>query len=211
MSDQHRPQLEKILQSAERMSLLIKDLLSFSSLQSKDEFELTDLTKIFENVLEDMEVLIAQKKAIITHDPLPEIEAIPVQMNQLFYNMVNNSLKFAKADLPLHLDVSCKLLNEEEMKHIKGLDPSLHYYEIIFSDNGIGFNQDYAVQIFGMFKRLNDKSTYAGSGIGLALCKKVVTNHNGVIEANGKENIGAQFYIYLPRQQKVTTISPAEI
>ena len=197
-----RQHLEKILQSADRMSLLIKDLLSFSGLKTKEKFELADLGAIFENVLQDMEVFIEQKKAIITHDPLPEIEAIPVHINQLFYNLVNNSLKFSKEEIPLHLDVSCKLLSAEETKYIAGLDPSIAYYEIVFSDNGIGFNQDYATQIFGLFKRLNDKTSYAGSGIGLALCKKVVINHGGLILANGKEGVGAQFYIYLPQKQK---------
>ena len=200
--EKSRMQLEKILQSADRMSLLIKDLLTFSSLKTKEEFELTDLSVIFENVLQDMEVLIEQKKAIITHDPLPEIEAIPIQINQLFYNLVNNSLKFSKDEIPLHLDVSCKLLTAEEVKYVQGLDLGKTYYEIIFSDNGIGFNQEYAAQIFGLFKRLNDKTTYSGSGIGLALCKKVVANHGGIILANGKENVGAQFYIYLPQKQK---------
>jgi two-component system CheB/CheR fusion protein len=184
------------------MSLLIKDLLSFSSLKQKEEFVPADLNEILENVLEDFEVLIIQKGAIITHDPLPEIEAIPVQINQLFYNLVNNSLKFARSDLPLHLDIGCKLLTPEEIKVIPGLKSGVLYYEIVFSDNGIGFNHDYANQIFGLFKRLNDKNVYAGSGIGLALCKKVITNHGGVIDATGKENLGAQFYIYLPQNQK---------
>ena len=202
LDEKGRQHLEKILQSADRMSLLIKDLLSFSGLKTKEKFELADLGAIFENVLQDMEVFIEQKKAIITHDPLPEVEAIPVQMNQLFYNLVNNSLKFSKEEIPLHLDVSCKLLSAEETRYIAGLDPLVAYYEIIFSDNGIGFNQDYATQIFGLFKRLNDKTSYAGSGIGLALCKKVVINHGGLILANGKEGVGAQFYIYLPQKQK---------
>jgi two-component system CheB/CheR fusion protein len=211
LDEKGRLQLEKILQSADRMSLLIKDLLSYSSLKTKDEFELTDLDEILKNVLEDMEVLIEQKKAVVTHDPLPEIDAIPVQINQLFYNLVNNSLKFSKDDLPLRLDIACKQLTAEEANYIPGLDSSSKWYEIIFSDNGIGFNQDYASQIFGLFKRLNDKTYYSGSGIGLALCKKVVVNHGGVIMANGKEDVGAQFYIYLPEKQKNTKPSPPDM
>jgi|GEM_PF-811270 len=198
LDEKSRDHLEKIIQSTERMSMLIKDLLSFSELKEKNEFVTTDLNVIFENVLKDMEVTIAQKKAVITHDPLPEINAIPVQINQLFYNLVNNALKFSKKELPLHLDVSCKVVNSNDVKDVPGLQPATPYYEIIFSDNGIGFSQEYAIQIFGLFKRLNDKSSYAGSGIGLSLCKKVVNNHGGVIAANGKEGIGAQFYIYLP-------------
>lgn len=194
-----REQLRKIVEATERMSLLIKDLLHFSGLRSMEAgFEPTDLNEILDNVLQDLEVLIAQTHTIVTHEKLPEIDAIPVQMHQLFYNLVNNSLKFAKRELPLHLDVGCKLVRGTEVRDVPGLAPETDYHEIIFSDNGIGFSQQYARQIFGLFKRLHDKNQYAGSGIGLALCKKVVVNHNGIIAANGKEGVGAQFYIYLP-------------
>jgi len=208
LDEKGRLHIDKILQSTERMSLLIKDLLSYSSLKQKEEFVPTDLNEILENVLQDLEMIIAQKKAIISHDALPEIDAIPVQINQLFYNLVNNALKFSKDDLPLHLDISCRTVNSSEIKDVPGLQPATPYYEIIFSDNGIGFNQTYAHQIFGLFKRLNDKSSYAGSGIGLSLCKKVVTNHGGVISANGKEGVGAQFYIYLPVPIKPAVVAP---
>jgi PAS domain S-box-containing protein len=210
LDERGKQQLEKIIHSTERMSLLIKDLLSFSSLKEKEEFTTTDLNAIFDNVLRDLEVVIEQKKAIITHDTLPEIQAIPVQINQLFYNLVNNALKFSKEDIPLHLDVSCKTVKAEEVKDVPALKPATSYYEIVFSDNGIGFSQEFATQIFGLFKRLNDKVRYAGSGIGLSLCKKVVANHNGVILANGKENVGAQFYIYLPVRKQVTGASLPE-
>lgn len=208
LDEKGRLHIDKILQSTERMSLLIKDLLSYSSLKQKEEYVSTDLNEILENVLQDLEMIIAQKKAIISHDELPEIEAIPVQINQLFYNLVNNALKFSKDDLPLHLDISCRTVNSSEIKDVPGLQPATLYYEIIFSDNGIGFNQAYAHQIFGLFKRLNDKSSYAGSGIGLSLCKKVVTNHGGIITANGKEGVGAQFYIYLPVPIKPAVVAP---
>lgn len=199
LDEKGKHQLNKILTSTERMTMLIKDLLSYSGLNRKEaEFEPTDLNEILDAVLDDLEMMIAQSGAVITHERLPRIEAIPVQMNQLFYNLVNNSLKFAKPDLPLHLDVSCKQIKGKEVVDVAGLKPDVFYYEIIFSDNGIGFSQQYARQIFELFKRLHDKVTYAGSGIGLSLCKKVVTNHGGVIEANGKEGVGAQFYIYLP-------------
>ena len=202
LDEKGQQQLDKIVQATERMTMLIKDLLSFSGLKTKDhEFEPVDLNEILENVLQDLEVMISQNHAIITHEKLPELYAIPVQMNQLFYNLVNNSLKFAKADLPLHLDISCKPVRGKDVIDVSGLVADADYYEIIFSDNGIGFNQQYAKQIFELFKRLHDKARYAGSGIGLSLCKKVVTNHNGVMTANGKEGVGAQFYIYLPKTQ----------
>jgi signal transduction histidine kinase len=204
LDEKGRQQLDKNVQATERMTMLIKDLLSFSGLKTKDEeFEPTDLNEILENVLQDLDVMIAHKHAIITHEKLPEIYPIPVQINQLFYNLVNNSLKFSRADLPLHLDVSCRLVNGKDVADVAGLNAEDTYHEIIFSDNGIGFNQHYAKQIFELFKRLHDKGRYAGSGIGLSLCKKVVANHNGVIVANGKEGVGAQFYIYLPQSKSV--------
>ena len=143
--------------------------------------------------------MITQKNATIQSDPLPTIEAIPLQMNQLFYNLLNNSLKFSKDGREPIITISCRQMKKEEK------DPSflkkIPYYEIVFADNGIGFDQDYAEQIFGLFKRLNDRQFYPGSGIGLSLCKKVIENHNGDIIAKGKENDGASFYIYLPEKQ----------
>ena len=205
-------QLDKILTSTERMTMLIKDLLSYSGLRAKEvQLESTDLNEILDAVLDDLEVMIAQSGAIITRERLPHIEAIPVQINQLFYNLVNNSLKFAKPDFPLHVDVSCKRVMGKEVIDVAGLKPTVDYYEIIFSDNGIGFSQQYARQIFELFKRLHDKAKYAGSGIGLSLCKKVVTNHGGVIEANGKEGVGAQFYIYLPAGAPTTPFEVANV
>jgi two-component system CheB/CheR fusion protein len=132
--------------------------------------------------------------------PLPTIDAIPLQMNQLFYNLINNSLKFTKENVPPIIKITCRKLNEEEKKE-EGLIDNIVYYEIIIKDNGIGFSQEYSEQIFGLFKRLNDKNYFPGSGIGLALCKKVMLNHNGVIHAEGKENEGAEFHLILPERK----------
>ena len=199
MDEKGKEQLKKILNSAERMSVLIKDILSFSSLKKEDLYVPTDLNKILAAVLQDLDLMITQKKAIIEHESLPTIDAIPLQINQLFYNLINNSLKFAKQDKNLVLKIYCRQIKENEK--LPSLNKNVPYYEIVFDDNGIGFNQDYAEQIFGLFKRLNDKQSYPGSGIGLALCKKVVANHHGEILAKGKDKEGAAFYIYLPEKQ----------
>ena len=194
-----RQQLDKIMSSAERMSVLIKDILSFSSLKKQDLFESTDLNKTLETVLHDLELNITQKEAEVISDDLPFIESIPLQMNQLFYNLINNALKFARQNIKPVIRITCRRLSIREKKDF-GLADAI-YYEIIFADNGIGFNQEYADQIFGLFKRLNDKQYYPGSGIGLSLCKKVVENHKGIIYARGTENEGASFYIILPEKQ----------
>ncbi|HWJ91538.1 MAG TPA: ATP-binding protein [Flavisolibacter sp.] len=199
LDDKGKQQLEKILSSAERMSVLIKDILSFSSLKKQGTVEMTDLNLIFKAVLQDMDLMISQKKAIVKQEELPVIEAIPLQMTQLFYNLLNNSLKFVSEERMPLIQVKCRKIGEGEK--LPSLQKGLDYYEIIFSDNGIGFSEEYSEQIFGLFKRLNDKQFYPGSGIGLALVKKVVDNHHGDIIAKGMENDGAQFYIYLPKRQ----------
>src|SRR5215204_5382586 len=200
LDEKGRQQLDKIMKSAERMSVLIKDILSFSSLR-KEDFVETDLTKILETVLADFDLSISQKGAVVKHDILPVIDAIPLQMNQLFYNLINNSLKFAKEDKKPIICISSQEASDDKKARLS-LPKDLLYYEIVIEDNGIGFSQEYADQIFGLFKRLNDKQFYPGSGIGLALCKKVVDNHEGLIYAEGIENEGARFFIYLPKQHR---------
>jgi len=200
MDEKGQQQLAKIMNSAERMSYLIKDILSFSSLKKQQAFVEVDLDQSLKTVMQDLDLLITQKNAVIEADKLPTIEAIPLQMTQLFYNLMNNSLKFSSDQRRPTIKISCRKLTDVGKKAFPLANTP--YYEIIFSDNGIGFNQEYVEQIFGLFKRLNDKQFYPGSGIGLALCKKVVDNHYGTITANGKEGEGASFVIHLPEKQR---------
>lgn len=192
--------IEKVISSAGRMSVLIEDLLNFSRINKTDEkFEMVDLNNVLENVINDFEVLVNQKNATITKTPLPRIKAIPIQMNQLFFNLVGNALKFSEAN-PL-IEISSRQLPEEEVKMYPLLQNSTRkYIELTFKDHGIGFDQSYAEQIFTIFQRLNDKNKYTGTGIGLAVCKKIVENHNGVIKAEGKRGVGAKFTIVLPEE-----------
>ena len=187
------------MNSADRMSSLIKDVLSFSSLKRQTDFVPLDLNGVLDTVVSDLDLLITQKHATIEVGPLPTIEAIPLQMTQLFYNLVNNSLKFAKEDEPCQITISCRVVPDQE--HRSSFVRSGRYYEIIAKDNGIGFNMDHSEQIFGLFKRLNNKQFYSGSGIGLSMCRKVVENHGGEIYARGEDNHGAEFFIYLPEKQ----------
>ncbi len=193
--------LEKMIEAAERMSTLITDILGFSSLKREQKFVETNLNQILENVLQDLDLLIQQKQAVIQHDTLPIIDAIPLQMNQLFYNLLNNALKFSIPDKPAVINISCRILTENELGAYEIVDGQSAYCEINFSDNGMGFKQEYSEQIFGLFKRLNNKLEFPGSGIGLSLCRKVVANHNGKIMAKSNENEGASFYIILPLAQ----------
>lgn len=194
--------IKKISSSSERMSTLIREVLDFSKIVHGDAaFEKTDTNAILKRVIDDFDLLIAEKNAIITHEPFPVIEAIPLQVNQLFYNLIGNALKFSKKDAaPVIKITSRKLLLEEVKKH-KTLNPKLSYYEFSFKDNGIGFEQQYADQIFLIFHRLHSRDQYAGTGIGLALCKKIVIDHQGEITAISNGSNGAIFHIILPLAQ----------
>ncbi len=189
----------KIHSSALRMAGLINSLLDYSRLSDNlYGFEPVDLNKIIKSVLTDFELLITQKKATVIFDSLPVIEAIPLQMNQLFFNLIGNALKFSKKDQPPVISVKAVLLSQEEKGSFEQLNQDLDYRAITVKDNGIGFNQEYASKIFTIFQRLNDKSIYGGYGIGLALCKKVADTHCGIVYAEGRPKEGAAFTIILP-------------
>lgn len=189
--------LQKISASSERMTVLIKDLLNYSRLSKEHkQFSKVNLNKILEDVLSDFEVMISQKNAVVFSEPLPEVHGIGLQLNQLFFNLIGNSLKFSKPNLPPAIRISCRTISTGEAAKL-GLDKAM-YYEIIFSDNGIGFNPKYKDQIFDIFQRLHSSEQFSGTGIGLALSKKVVENHHGSIMAESIENEGASFKIYLP-------------
>lgn len=191
--------IDKIRISSERMSVLIRDVLNFSKItHSENAFINTDLNEILSSVLYDFELMIREKKVIINKQDLPSLEAIPIQIHQLFYNLVGNAIKFSKNDMqPVVSITSEKLLPEEQAKHT-GLNPELSYQIFIFKDNGIGFEQQFGEDIFMIFHRLNNNQEYSGTGIGLALCKRITDNHHGKIFAESKENEGATFYIILP-------------
>jgi signal transduction histidine kinase len=186
--------VQKVISSAGRMSVLIEDLLNFSRINKTDEkFETVDLNKVLENVVNDFEVLINQKHATIAKSLMPRIKAIPIQMNQLFFNLVGNALKFSD-EHPV-IEIAARLLRGDDLKAYPLLQHSnRNYVELTFKDNGIGFDQAYAEQIFTIFQRLNDKNNYTGTGIGLAICKKIVENHNGVIKAEGKRGVWGEVH-----------------
>jgi light-regulated signal transduction histidine kinase (bacteriophytochrome) len=189
--------LQKINSSANRMSELIKAVLNYSRLaQSENEFVEVDLNHIVGNIKTDLELLIEEKKAVINADKLPTIKAIPLQVGQLFLNLISNSLKFCKN--PPHINITSRVVTNEEIKKEARLKKETNYLQLTFSDNGIGFDQQYADRVFSIFQRLHSNSEYAGTGIGLALCKKIVENHNGLITVESELNKGTSFHIYLP-------------
>ena len=193
----------KIRSSVDRMSQLIKEVLEYSKVaNSKKEFQDTDLDKILKTVLDDLDLLIAETEArIIYEKALPAIDAIPLQIHQLFYNLLVNSLKFFNPSTAPVITISSRMLPKQEVKTFENLDPDTPYLEIQISDKGIGFDQQFAEQIFQLFERLHGEEDFQGTGVGLALCKKIVENHQGNIYALSRETEGATFYIQLPLKQ----------
>lgn len=196
-----RSYLEKIISSSERMSRLITDILNFSSLRPEESFPKTNLTFILDNVLQDLELAIFQKQAVINYGNLPALQASALQMSQLFHNLIINALKFSKDGIKPVIEIHSRMLTPSEIGAHSG-NTAIPYCEITVADNGVGFNQKYAEQVFGLFKRLGNKEdSLPGSGIGLALCRKIVANHNGEIFVKSNEGEGTVFHIILPLKQ----------
>jgi PAS domain S-box-containing protein len=186
--------IDKIDLAANRMTTLIKDVLKYSHASNAELFRTTDLNKILETVLEDYELLIEQRNARIIHSHLPVVQGIPIQLHQLFSNLVSNAIKFTNSD-PI-IEITCERARGAQLKQFPSLNENTDYFKLTFKDNGIGFDPQYTEQIFKLFKRLNDMSL--GTGVGLALCKKIAENHNGHITATSAPNRGASFLVFLP-------------
>jgi hypothetical protein len=191
--------MQSISSSAKRMTNLVTDILNYSQLsRMQDAFELTDLNGIFDDVILDFDLIVEEKQAVITHSNLPVLEAIPLQMVQLFHNLIGNSLKYSHPDIAPVIYIKGKKLSAAELSEITIPTSGVPYYSLTFSDNGIGFSQLYADKIFSIFQRLHGRGQYEGTGIGLAMCRKIAENHHGLIYANGSEGEGAEFVVVLP-------------
>jgi len=198
----HKSTIDKIVRSSERMSLLIKDLLEFSRLLNPDiRFVRTDMRTIVEAIITDFELLMEEKQAEIIIDSLQVIDAVPLQMNQLFYNLIGNALKFITPDARPKIVISCKKISCKEVKVHIPQPVNSDYYCFSVSDNGIGIDEQYQKQIFEVFKRLHSRTEYSGSGIGLAICRRIAANHFGAIYIKSALGEGTTFYILLPQKQ----------
>jgi len=188
-----------IRNAATRMTTLIQDLLAFSRVSRQDHlFEVVDLHQVLQQVLTDVDVLIQQKGAVIDYDVLCSVNGIPLHMTQLFQNLLSNALKFSKPDVPPVISVTSRMLEPQEVAANAQLQNGTVYCEIKVKDNGIGFDPTYARKIFVIFQRLHGRGEYEGSGIGLALCQKIVIAHHGIIYAESTEKQGATFTVILP-------------
>ena len=193
--------LTRISASVENMRHLIDTLLEFSrTARSNQPFLQVDLNKILKEVQTDLELKIEETATIIHVEVLPVIEAIPSQMKQLFDNLLNNSIKFRKPNVHPTINIRCLRLSRRQ-KEQHHLDTGNTWFKIDFTDNGIGFEPEFNARIFQIFQRLHGKTEYPGSGIGLAICKKIIDQHKGLIYAAGESDNGATFTIILPEHQ----------
>ena len=198
--EKSRNYLDKIKNATSRMSTLIRDVLAYSQLSRENEiFSDISLRRLIEDIKTDFELLIDQKGATVIAENLPDIKGIPLQMSQLFSNLISNALKFTQAGVPPVITITATTTTGAQWQG-SHLQPDTAYHKIEVRDNGIGFDKAYTEQIFNIFQRLHGKNEYAGTGIGLAMCKKIVMNHHGDIYASGTPGQGAVFTIALPVQ-----------
>lgn len=197
LNEEGRIYLNKIIDASKRMQKMINDLLSVSTITGNKVFEPTDLSQVLSDVLHTLDYKIEENNAIIEASKLPSVTVVPTQFRQLFQNLISNSLKFAKEGEPTHIRIAHKYLSQAAVKNLN-LTKANKYLQIEFSDNGIGFDNQYAEKIFAIFQRLHGRADFDGTGIGLAVCRKIVENHDGIIFAKGVVNEGAVFTIIIP-------------
>lgn len=189
--------LDKVYHSAERMQTIIEGILSYSTINKKTQpVENINLDAIIENTKIDLELIIKEKDAKIIASKLPDIEGAPILIQQLFYNLINNALKFSKANQQPIVTIASVIINKDDKELL----------QISIKDNGIGLDSSHYEKIFTAFERLHSKDQYEGNGLGLALCRKIVKRHNGDIRAIGEKDNGAEFIITLPLKQFKATL-----
>ncbi|HEX6334220.1 MAG TPA: chemotaxis protein CheB [Flavisolibacter sp.] len=192
--------LDRIVKASARMTKLINDLLTFTRLSVNSSYENTDLNVIVDEVMSDLELAINEKNAVIEIGDLPEAEIITGQMRQVFQNIISNALKFTRPGVRPHIKITSSLVSSCDTEARPS--PAGKFCRIEVEDNGIGFDNQYSKKIFTIFQRLHGREQYDGTGIGLAITKKIIEKHNGVITASSRENQGSRFTIVLPLQQQ---------
>ncbi len=198
-SDKTQEYFNRIISASERMQNLIVSLLSYSQTNTAELiFVPCDLNTIMEESKNDLNLCLSEKQAIIEYKNLPTINGVRVQIAQLFTNLIDNAIKYSRPSIRPHIKITAELVPGKEIAHPSANEQN-EYHALKITDNGIGFENEYATKIFELFQRLHGKKEYIGTGIGLAIVKNIVTNHNGFITAEGKPGIGSTFTIYIPR------------
>ncbi|WP_080056685.1 sensor histidine kinase [Spirosoma aerolatum] len=191
--------LDRSIRSSARMAELIKDLLTYSQLSEPEPFQSTDLNGLIQELLLDFDDQINRKGATIFIDPLPVLDAIPMRLRQVFQNLLSNALKFTKPDQPPIIHIRSERVATKDID----ADPSPEgpFCRITFTDNGIGFDERFLKRIFIIFQRLHNRTAFEGTGIGLAIAKKNIDKHHGLISARSRVDEGASFILILPIKQ----------
>ena len=190
---------DRITGASKRMRALIEDLLAYSRANTAErKFERKKLNILLNAAVEDLKETILEKHAIVEISDLPEADVIPFQFQQMAINIISNALKFAKTNQTPHISIKAEVVLGKSITNLVAVDADKLYICLSFSDNGIGFSMEYNKKIFEVFQRLHNRSEYSGTGVGLAICKKIVENHNGAIYAEGKLNEGATFNVLIP-------------
>ncbi|MDQ1088711.1 ATP-binding protein [Siphonobacter sp. SORGH_AS_1065] len=191
--------LDRSIQSSARMSRLISDVLEYSRLSNSSSFQETNLNEILHELLIDFDDLISRKEAIVSVGNLPVISAMPSRIRQVFQNLISNALKFSKPTVAPVIHITGELVADKSIDSPAKENGA--FCRIIVEDNGIGFDEKFLNRIFIIFQRLNDQSSYEGTGIGLAIAKKNIDTHNGIISAKSQMGEGTSFIIVLPVNQ----------
>ncbi len=192
--------LKRTFEVAGRMQTLLEDLLSYSRVKKSERvFEDTELNKLFAEARDEFADEIKTKKAVVSSGKLCKVRLIPFQFRQLLHNLIGNSLKFSKPGRKPRITMKSKIVPGKKLK-VEGVSPRISYCHIVFSDNGIGFDPQYNVRVFEVFQRLHTQEEYKGTGMGLAICKRIIENHGGIITATGQLGKGARFDMYVPAE-----------
>jgi PAS domain S-box-containing protein len=212
LSETGKDYLNRMQEAAKRMKRLIQDLLEYSRTNTMERtFVRTDIKDLVEGVKKEFSEVLQEKSGAINIGPLCKLDVVPFQFRQLMENLIGNSLKFSVPGNPPQINVDSEVKTGSEL-NVDGLLPKQSYCHLWVTDNGIGFDPQYKDRIFEVFQRLNAREEFEGTGIGLAICKKIVENHNGVITADSTEGKGARFDIYIPRPaEEATRPSPGTV
>lgn len=194
--------IERMQNAAARMQVLIDDLLKFSRVgRVREPFQPVQLSDIVEDILSDIETYVSETNTKVTVNALPAVMGEPSQLRQLFQNLISNAIKFHQPDQSPEITITCEKISAAEVEDFDIAESASGYHKINIADNGIGFEEKYLDRIFNIFQRLHGRSEYKGTGIGLAICRKIVENHGGFISATSKPGHGSTFYVILPDNQ----------